>query len=100
MTRRSVSFAGLMLLIAIAALAQKDKGEDLVIRAAAAETAGDYATAAGIYRDGVRLAETLDKRDFRRAFALNGLGLMQDTMGQFADADKTLQAALTALDRA
>src|SRR5262249_42536186 len=68
-------------------------------RATAADTAGEYAKAADLYRQALRLTQTLENGEFRRALAFNGLGLMQDAMGQFAEADKSFQGALAALDR-
>jgi tetratricopeptide (TPR) repeat protein len=99
MTRTLAVLIGL-LAAAFAAPAQEEEWKRLVNLGLAAEAAGNYAAGAAAYREALRVRETIDRRESRRAFALNGLGLMQQYQGQFADAEKSFQSALAAISKA
>jgi tetratricopeptide (TPR) repeat protein len=63
----------------------------------AAETEGDYARAAAVYRDSARVAETFAPTDPRRAGSYNSLGMVENALGNFADAETAYRRALAAL---
>jgi tetratricopeptide (TPR) repeat protein len=65
--------------------------------ASMAETAGDYARAAALYRDAVRIAEAFEPGDPRRTVSLNALAMIHDMLGQFTDAEVMYRRALAAI---
>jgi tetratricopeptide (TPR) repeat protein len=61
---------------------------------AAAETAGDYASATSSYRAATEIAERFDRADRRRGVSWNSLALMYDTLGRYAEAHAGYRRAL------
>jgi len=87
-----------VLAAAVAAWGQADQWDETVKRANAAEMVGDYAVAAGIYREASRLAEAFAPADARRVYAFNAEGMMYDAMGRFSNAEMAYRRALAVMD--
>jgi len=63
-----------------------------------AEDAGDFAAASRSYRSATEVAERFDRTDQRRAAAWNALAMMDDAMGQLANAVSEYRRALKAAE--
>jgi len=99
MTRR----LSLLLTVAFAAAmpgsSQADDWRALMYQGGIAENAGDYALAARHYEHAARIAETFEPGDSRRTVTFNGLAMMHDALGQFADAEGAYRRALATISQ-
>jgi tetratricopeptide (TPR) repeat protein len=98
MTRRLPLLMTVALSTALTGSSQQDEWRVLINQGTAAETSGEYARAAVLYRNAGRIAETFERGDPRRAFTFNVLGMMDDALGQFADAELAYLRALASLE--
>lgn len=94
---KMVALALMALTTAQAGPPQVDDWQRLVNLGSTAEASGEYGRAAAFYRDAARIAETFQPGDPRRPFTFNGLGMMYDALGQFADAELAYQRTLAVL---
>jgi tetratricopeptide (TPR) repeat protein len=99
MTRRLSVILTLVFAAAIPGWAQADDWRALMYQGGIAENAGDYALAAQRYEHAARIAGTFEPGDSRRTVTFNGLAMMHDALGQFADAEGDYRQALAAINR-
>jgi tetratricopeptide (TPR) repeat protein len=78
----------------IPAFAQADEWWRVMSAGMEADRVGDYAHAAGHYREAISISEKLDAKDERRAYSWNSLAKTQDVLGDFANAEPSYRRAL------
>ena len=92
--RHRVLAAVIAVLTSVAGYPQTDDWRARMDEGAAAETVGDYARAASLYRVATEVAERFERRDRRRLVAWNALATMYDALGRFAEAGAAYRRAL------
>ena len=92
--RQHVLAAAIAILTCVAGFPQADDWQSRMKEGGAAETVGDYARAASLYRVATEVAERFDGRDRRRAVAWNAMATMYDAIGRFAEAGAAYRRAL------
>jgi tetratricopeptide (TPR) repeat protein len=79
---------------------QTDEWQSLILQASNLGQAGRLAEAASVYQEAVRVAGQPGQDATRAALTRNGLGMLYDELGRFAEAEHEYRQSLTLLEHA